>query len=292
MLFWDEIEYFLYDASMERRSLMSSLLHILVLFVIAYVAYVLLLVFFQEQLIFFPQRITSERWQEVAKEVQGELVTLEAHDGVKLRGWFLPGIGNAPRPTVLFFGGNAMQLHRFARAVSIVRRAGVHVLLVDYRGYGLSEGKPSTDAMRRDSEVIYDATVGRADVDAARIAAWGVSIGTGIAMHLASVRPISRVILIAPFTSMVDVAREHYPYLPVGTFLRHKLDNLVLAPTLFVPALIIAGGADEIQSPSHAEKLAAAWGGERTVRVFANRGHNDLFVEEEVWERIISFLQS
>jgi len=245
----------------------------------------------QEKIIFFPRKITEERWKQVADEIEGEMMTVATADGLKLHGWFLPGTGDAPRSTLLFFGGNVMRLDRFAYALNSLRQEGVNIVLIDYRGYGLSEGSPSTDAMRIDSEHIYDAATNHSDVDPDRIYLWGISIGTGVATHLASVRDVSGVILYAPFTSMVDVAREVYPYLPVRLLLRHNLDNIALAPSILAPALIVHGDADDIQGHSHAHKLAAAWGGEHELVIIKDRGHNDLLEDEESGRKVLEFVR-
>ena len=276
---------------MTAHSLLSSIGKYIGIFLLAYILLLILLFFRQETMIFFPQTITEERWKQIAEDVRGETISITTPDGLTLRGWFLSGSGTAPRATVLFFGGNATRLDYFAPYLGHLRKEGVNVLLVDYRGYGLSDGSPSADTMRKDSEIIYEAVISRSDVDPGRIYLWGISIGTGVATHLASVRDTAGVILIAPFTSMEDVGREAYPYLPVRTLLRHHFNNLALAPEIVVPALIIHGDADRIQGPAHAEKLASAWGGEHELLILKNRGHNNILQDEEVWEKVVEFVR-
>ncbi len=276
---------------MDTRSILSSLSTVFGISVLAYILFVFLLFLTQEKLIFFPQRMSELRWHQVAEDVDGETISITAAHGIKLHGWFLPGAGSTPRPTVLFFGGNAMRLDLFVYTLDPLRIQGVNVLLVDYRGYGLSNGLPSTKAMQRDSELVYAAAIDRGDVNPDRIYLWGISIGTGIATHLASVRDVAGIIFFAPFTSLEDVAREAYPYFPVRLLLRHHLDNLSLAPKIQVPALIIHGDTDRIQDSSHAQKLAAAWGGDHELIILEDRGHNDLLEAEEAWKKVVEFIR-
>ena len=173
-----------------------------------------------------------------------------------------------------------------------LRDHGINLLLVDYRGYGLSEGKPSAEALKADAEKVFDAAASHPLVDKDHISAWGYSIGTGVATHLASKRPIERLVLFAPFTSMSDVAAEVFPFVPVRFFLRHQFDLLALAPALQNPVLIVTGQEDAEYGTEHAEIIADAWGGAHEVLLLPERGHQDLLDDERVWEAVMKFLQT
>lgn len=257
---------------------------------IGYVLIALFMYFLQETFIFFPRTITEERWEQISDKNAGELLSIPTTDNQTLRGWFLPSGHAGPRPTVLFFGGNAMSLDYFADDVEPLRERGANMVLVDYRGYGLSTGKPSTASMQIDSEYIYDAIASRSDVDTDRIFVWGVSIGTGVATHLASVREVSGVILFSPFTSMEDVAKETYPFLPINLLLRHRLNSFALAPKIKDRALFIHGSEDTMIAPAHSEKLSRAWGGEQKLVILEKRDHNNLFADERAWEEVLNFV--
>lgn len=253
---------------------------------VAYSLFVLLIFLIQDKLIFFPTKIGREEWVRVAQSLDAESVEVATEDDVRLRGWFLPGQGTSSKPTIIFFGGNAMRLDRFAPILNPLREKGINIALIDYRGYGASDGKPNTDDFRNDSEVMYDHFMSYENVDSQRIFVWGVSLGTGIATHLASQRDIEGVILFAPFTSTTDVAKDAYPFLPVRMLLRHKLDNLSLASQLSVPVLIVHGDADRVNHISHSQKLAEVWEGETELVILQGRGHNDLFADEKIYELI------
>ncbi|MEK7137123.1 MAG: alpha/beta fold hydrolase [Patescibacteria group bacterium] len=262
-----------------------------------YLSFLAFLTIFQDRLIFFPEKMTEERWQEVAEELHGDYVTIRTNEeGVHLQGWFFPAQSEPesepqPRSTIIFFGGNAMRLDLMAYLLDPLRDAGVHILLVDYRGYGLSEGKPSAETMKADAVKLFDAAAAHPSVDARHIIAWGYSLGTGVAAHLASVRPVSKIILFAPFTSTTEIAKNLFPFVPVSLLLQYKLDTLALAPALAQPVLIVAGEKDGEISKEHAKRIAEAWGGPKELLVLPEQGHDDLLGDEGTWKKLVEFVQ-
>src|SRR5262249_50028501 len=157
-------------------------------------------------------------------------------DGTRLAGLIaLPPVANPP--LVVYFGGNAEEATVYAgeAAQTYGQRAA---LFVNYRGYGASAGRPGEAALVSDGAEVYDWALQRNDVDTARIALHGRSLGTGVAVQVAAARPARCVILTSPFSSTVDVAKEFYPWLPVGLLLRHRFDSGARAPQLKIPALI------------------------------------------------------
>jgi pimeloyl-ACP methyl ester carboxylesterase len=242
-------------------------------------------------MIFLPQKTTDTRWDEIIQTQKVDYMSIRADDGAVLEGMLLHDFSEEPRPTVIFFGGNSMHVEQFVHHFLRLRSHGVNVLLMDYRGYGLSTGKPDAYWMKRDAEKIFDAANAHPYVDASQITAWGYSLGTGIAAHLAAKKPIAKVILYSSFTSMADLAQEQYPFVPVRLLLKHNFETLTLARTLKQPALIVQGEDDKQIAPDHATKIADAWAGEKELMIVPERGHNDLLEDEGVWERVIEFLQ-
>ena len=118
----------------------------------------------------------------------------------------------------------------------------------------------SRTALVSDAAEIYDWAARRADIDPARIALHGRSLGTGVAVQLAAARPARCVILTSPFASALDVAKEVYPWLPVGLLMRHRFDSAAHAPKLTMPALFLMGDADTLIPKHHSERLAGLWG--------------------------------
>jgi len=238
----------------------------------------------QDRLIFFPQAAQP------ALAMPGGTQALEvvAADGTRLRGWLRPA-DRSPAPAVLYFGGNAEEV---SWTVQEPRwPAGVHVVALNYRGYGASEGKPGEAALVADARTIFDAVAERPGVDASRVVAVGRSLGTGVAVALAAARPVSGVVLASPFDSLATVGREHYPWLPVGLLLRHRFDSAALAPRLSMPMLALVAEHDAIIPPSRSRALFDAWAGPKRWETVPGTDHNSLAVPDAFWRAVADFLE-
>jgi len=242
----------------------------------------------QDSLLFFPQPLIGPGpAARAARPVED--VAFETADGVRLRGWLIHRQAGADRaPLLIFYGGNAEE---------ISWRAGEpwppawSLALVNYRGYGTSEGKPSESDLCADALLVFDALARRPDVDAKRIVLVGSSLGSGVATHVAAQRPVAGAILISPFDSMTEVGRRHYPWLPVGTLLKHPFDSASRAPEIRAPLLAIAGGRDGIIPPVHSKRLFDAWGGPKRWVEIPQAGHNDISGWPQYWPAIGEFLR-
>jgi pimeloyl-ACP methyl ester carboxylesterase len=244
----------------------------------------------QDRLIFFPQRLDEASRAAIASRFpQAEELFIQSADGVRLHAWRTRPAGVARAPLVIYFGGNAEEVSWMLGEIGNAG-PGAGWLLVDYRGYGASEGSPSERALVADALDWYDHAVKLEAVDASRIAAFGRSLGSGVAVQLAAQRPVCAVVLVAPFDSLVAVGRRHYPYLPVGWLLRHHFDSLALAPALSAPLLAVVAERDEIIPPEHADRLVAAWGGPTRRTLIAYATHNTIDQSPEYWRAISGFL--
>lgn len=254
----------------------------------------LLLYLLQDRLIFHPQPLASGRSVEVARRFPAvEEIFLDAADGTRLHAWHV-GAG-ADAPLVLYFGGNAEEVSWMLEAIGDPARGetpGVGWLLADYRGYGESEGRPSAAALVADARALYDAALKLPGVEARRVAAFGRSLGSGIAVALAAERPLAAVILATPFDSLEAVAKRYYPFVPVKLLLRHRLDSLALAPGIRAPLLCVIAGRDDVIPPAHAERLFGAWGGEKRKLVLASSLHNDTDGAPQFWPAVRGFLDA
>jgi pimeloyl-ACP methyl ester carboxylesterase len=239
----------------------------------------------QERMMFFPRPAESR----LIPRPNLEEVTLVAADGVKLRGWLVKGDGT-PAPLVIYFGGNAEEVSWLAGVAD--QFAGWSLLLVNFRGYGESEGKPGEKELFADALVIYDYATRRPDVAPERIVAMGRSLGSGVAVHLAANRPLRGVILVSPYDSVVEVARRHYPFLPVSLLLRHRFDSLAQAPRIEVPLLCLAATQDRIIPVRHSRTLFEAWRGPKTWREVPLADHDSISGEPEYWRSIAEFLRA
>jgi fermentation-respiration switch protein FrsA (DUF1100 family) len=253
---------------------------------VGYVGIMALVWLAQESLLFYPQPAIARPAAPAGWRIED--VSLQTRDGKRLAGVLLmPPV--ARPPLVIFFGGNAQEATSFAPSVAATygERA---VLLVNYRGYGASEGRAGEAALVGDGIELFDWAARRADIDASRIALHGVSLGTGVAVQVAAARPAKCVVLTSPYASALDIAREMYPWLPVAWLLRHPFDSAARAPALRMPALILVGNVDTLIPPRHSERLASLWGGPVERVTFEGFGHNDIDVNPRYAGTIREFL--
>ncbi len=240
--------------------------------VVGYLVIALLVWVMQERLLFYPRPLGGP--VSPPKGWSLEEVKLAAADGTALAGVLVKPPG-APAPLVIYYGGNAEEPTGYSDEVAKTygERA---VLLMNYRGYGASAGKPGEREIVADALQVFDWAAKRGDVAGSRIALHGRSLGTGVAVQVAAQRPARCVVLTSPFDSARDVAKRIYPWLPVGLLIRHPFDSHAIAPRVKVPALFLIGDADTLIPPAHSEALAAAWGGQAERVVLKGFGHNDL----------------
>jgi fermentation-respiration switch protein FrsA (DUF1100 family) len=222
-----------------------------------------------------------------------EPVSFGTTDGLRLNGWFVAAPGPPPHVTVLVFNGNAgNRAHRGSLAEAL-RRHGLQVLLVDYRGYGDNSGIPTEAGLAEDSRAARGYLASRSDVDASRIVYFGESLGAAVAVALAVDHPPAALVLRSPFTSMADVGQHHYPLLPVRLLLRDRFNAVDAIRRVRVPLLVIAGGQDRIVPTAHSRRLYDAAAEPKTLFVLPNADHNDeeLAVGAEMIDAVVRFLR-
>ena len=226
-------------------------------------------------------------------------VDLRTDDGLTLGAWFLPAAvasdapPRGPGPAVLICNGNAGdRSHRLDLGLALAER-GYAILLFDYRGYAGNPGSPSETGLRADARAAVEALAERAEVDPARIAYFGESLGAAVAGGLATERPPAALILRSPPPSIAEMARHHYPYLPIVDAL--LLDHFPLAEQLRnveVPTLVLVTERDEIVPASLSRRVFEAAAGPKRYVALTGAHHNDpaLFAGDELVGEIAAFL--
>jgi pimeloyl-ACP methyl ester carboxylesterase len=203
--------------------------------------------------------------------------------GERIKVWVVSRPGPA---ALLYFGGNAEDV---AGTVESLRQ-GIpdrSLYLVNYRGYGGSTGRPTEAGLREDAIAIYDAVRRRH----AEVAVMGRSLGSGIAVQVASVRPVERVVLVTPFDSLANVAATHFPWLPVRTLLKDRYDSAARAGDVRAPVLMVIAAGDEIVPRRRSEALAAAFRpGQAEVVIVPDVGHNTLDLSSDYLQLVRRFL--
>ncbi|MBI5883534.1 MAG: alpha/beta hydrolase [Elusimicrobia bacterium] len=219
-----------------------------------------------------------------------EEVLARTEDGESLHGWF---VDNGPAsPVMVVSHGNGGNISVRLDKLLIFRGAGASVLLYDYRGYGLSTGRPSEEGTYRDADAVYEWLTARG-VAPGRIVFYGESLGGAVALESSLRRPCAGLVLDSAFTSTVAMGKRLFPMLPVGWIVRYRYDNLSKIPRVRVPILVLHSPNDDIVPFDMGRTLFHAAPEPKTF--FEMKGdHNDGFLETgpAYGEAIRSFLRS
>ena len=218
-------------------------LTIVVVIASVYVLVCLLAYLFQSRMVFFPDRKLLGNPSAVG--LAYEDITFKTSDGVEIHGWYLPADG--AKRTLLFCHGNAGNIsHRFD-SLRIFNRLGLSVLIFDYRGYGRSQGMPpSEEGTYRDADGAYRYLVEQRGVEPSRIIAFGRSLGSAVAVELASRAEVGALIAESSFTSLPDVGQRAYPILPVKLLSRIRYDSKSRVGSIAAPKLFVHSRDDEL----------------------------------------------
>lgn len=225
---------------------------------------------FEDRFIFFPSReIVSTPGQ---MGMPFEEVWF-GPDG-RLHGWFVPGTTGL---TFLWFHGNAGNISHRVTMIELLRRElGVNIFIFDYQGYGRSAGRASERATYDDARAALTYLRSRADVDRDRIVFFGKSLGAAVATRLAADDPPYRLIVQSAFTSVSEMARLHYPFLPIGRLLSTRFDTVERIGNVRAPVLVVHGDRDDVVPLDHARVLHHAGSEPKQLFVVRGAGHNDV----------------
>lgn len=214
-----------------------------------------------------------------------QVVEIMTEDGERLVGWWLPAQGD--NPTILFFNGNAAGLAVQEGRWRRIADKGVGFLAIGYRGYDGSTGRPTEDGLHRDAAAAYDWLNGR--VPPSRIVVHGFSLGSGVAVRLASERPVRAVILEAPYTSTVDVAAKAYPWAPVRLLMLDQYRSRDIIDRIDAPLLVVHGDADEVVPFEHGWALYKMANAPKAFVRMAGSNHSTL-TRDGAYDHIWRFL--
>lgn len=186
--------------------------------------------------------------------LEAETLRLKTEDGESLIAWSIPP--KPGRPLILYFHGNAGGLDLRVERFRAVAKAGMGLLAIEYRGYAGSTGRPSERGLKLDGEAAYAAAI-ESGVAPERIVAMGESLGSGVAVALASRYKVGALVLDSPYSSIADVAAAAYWFVPVRALLRDQFRNDLLIGSVNAPTLMAHGTKDRVVPIRFGEKLFA-----------------------------------
>jgi pimeloyl-ACP methyl ester carboxylesterase len=193
------------------------------------------------------------------------------------------------RELLIAFGGNAQDADVLGQELA-QQFPAMDIVVFHYRGYGDSTGSPSEDALFRDALAIFDHAIERFRPDA--VYAMGISLGSGVAAYLSKERVLTGVLLVTPYDSIENVAKNAYPWLPVGLLLKHRFDSTKIMSSNTTPAAIVAAANDQVIRPERTDALRKTIPNLVFDKTIEEAGHGDIHGLEVYWEALRAALVS
>lgn len=202
----------------------------------------------------------------------GEAVGIDTPDGERLHALHAPA---APgRPTLLFFLGNADRVANYGFLAEALAARGIGLLAVSYRGYPGSTGTPSEDGLLTDGLAAHDWLAARSQ---GPVVAFGQSLGSGVAVHVAAERPVAALVLVSAFDSVLAVAQGAYFFLPVAPLIKDPFRSDLRIARVTQPKLFVHGRRDTVIPFARGEALFRIAGEPKRMIVLDGYGHNDIW---------------
>lgn len=247
---------------------------LLVTFAATYLCILLFVRIFESHFIYFPNypsRLAGD-WHPVGLTVED--VWISADDGTRLHGWWIPRDGASF--TFLAFHGNAGNIADRAYVDRFLHDLSANVLALEYRGYGKSEGQPREEDFYRDARTALRYLVEKRAIDPQHVIAYGQSLGTAVAVDLASETNVGGVVLEAPFTSLAAMARRAYWFLPgLSVLAGSQFDTRSKIRKIKAPVLVVQCTTDPVIPPDLGREVYAAASSPRTLLQFNMSCHEE-----------------
>ncbi len=246
-----------------------------IIILLFYCGFLAFLYFNQRNMMYFPgdARPTAE----VLGIDAPEIVVIEPQPGLKIEGWYWPP--KAPQQdVVLYFHGNAQDYPHWMAKISALREAGYGALLAEYRGYGGNPGAPTEDGLLADAQGYVSYLNNNLNIKSENIVLYGESLGTGVAVSVASTHPVKAVILESAYTSTADIAADLYFLFPVRLLMKDQFRSIERIAGVKSPILFIHASNDRTIPIYHARKLYEAAPGSKRFMEIGQGGHNEIFL--------------
>lgn len=250
-----------------------------------YVAALSGLFFLQRDLQYFPSR------HDPTPEASGlrgvERLQIATPDGETLVLWYSRAV--AGQPTILFLHGNAGAMADRADRLAFYQERGFGAAFLSWRGYGGSTGKPTEAGLLIDAKAGYDYLRGQG-INPGQIVLLGESLGSSVAVQTAAQNPVAAVVLEAPFTAAVDIARRAYPWVPVGLLMKDQFRTSDHVAAIRAPLLILHGETDAVVPVGYGRALYALARDPRTFLSLGAVGHEALS-DPTTWTKGADFIE-
>ena len=238
-----------------------------------YIAFGALLYSFQDKLLYHPTPNIKIDYPQLVFQREGAKVVVHV-------------LNKGHKNAILYFGGNAESMAQSADYIA-QQFPEFTCYLMDYRGYGSSTGKASQKAIFSDALALYD----RVKEKHARISIGGRSLGTGVAVYVASQREVSKLALITPYSSIADVAQGRYPMYSASLLLKDTYDSLSFVPRIKAKTFIVLAQNDKVIPRKYSQKLIDAFKKEQLkVDTIQHRGHNDISDDARYYKIMQEFI--
>jgi len=250
--------------------------------VVLWVTIMATMVLFEESMIFFPDPYPSGEWNvDIAAGGSGATIEdcfFESSDGVRLHGWWCrpnpEHCGSTAGTVLLWFHGNAGNLAQRVDQMLALARLPAQVFIIDYRGYGRSEGQPREHGLYMDGRAAWKYLTAERGVDPADIVIHGVSLGGAVAVDLATEVDAAGLIVQSSFTSVPDMAVHHYRIVP-RWLIRTRMNSLAKIAGVDAPILVIHSPSDEVVPFAHGQRLFEAARGDKRFVEIQGASHNE-----------------
>lgn len=253
---------------------------------ITFLLFLLLLIyFFQDYLIYFPEKDVLSPKESGVPEMQ--TIKLQTDDGLKLTAWYY----SSPQPhmpTILYLHGNAGHIGHRAMLIRSYLNQGYGVLLLTYRGFSGNPGTPSEEGLYKDARAAIQFLHEQGISDECLVL-FGESLGGAVAIQMATeYKNLGAIILQSPFTTLADIGQYHYPFFPVKWLIKDKFASIEKINLIHCPVLVIIAKNDNIVPPAYSRKLFDAILTPKRLLEVPGKGHNSL--DEPV--DVIRFLEN
>ena len=209
--------------------------------IIAYIVVIIFVYFYQRNLLYHP---SENNYQNDTIQFNHQEIFIKVNDEIKLKSWIInKDLKNFK--TLVFFHGNAGDLSNRIYKLNELDKLNINILLISWRGFSGNEGYPTEKNLYEDAEAAFK-WLNKKKVSKSQIILYGESLGTGVAVEIASKNNFNSIILESPFTSIENSAKIYYPYLPVSFLLKDRYDSISKIKKINSPILIMHGRKDDI----------------------------------------------